>query len=482
MEGLRVLARHDLDRKCTFAAEDSRDQINGSLSLITVSGSPGSESSHQVRQVSESMMLREVEDSRLAKDKTHSKASLTLAVITRETGGHICISKRAFLRFLALFRIDPYVLHLISFITAGFHHDPTPYESSYTYYFGGFTYLLTWSFEPCTMRTCGILLPWKSLWAKLDLDPVQDFVQVLRLYDRRLYTPFLLVFVMLIHLTRKADDLISYETAIIRQTEAANLHGQLPKIQVGIDQLSDFARVLEDSLGHLCDLLRHLDIAESLVDFIERRSQLITSHHQTPTDMHPNYDEDLVSFGSAFGVIRSQIDGSKSGINFFRERARNQYSVVRKPRIHPPYLCFPCLAHTPSLPFSANLPKHGLDFRPTHTRRRPHRHQASQSQLRSRRSGKTRRVLYENHRRHDNGVPSRNVLCGSLCCAVTKMGSTRECHPTRILGLLGVYDPDDGDGVCGVVVADEREISSTMEEEGLEPFIVGQNCYVERGQ
>ncbi|KAL9619900.1 MAG: hypothetical protein Q9160_005547 [Pyrenula sp. 1 TL-2023] len=300
MDGLRTLARHDLDRKCTFAEEDSRDQINGSLSLITVSGSSGSESSHQVRQVSETMMLRELEDSRPAKDRNDAKASLTLAVMTRETGGHICISKRAFLRILKLFHIDPYVLHLISFSTAGFHHDPTPYESSYTYYSGTFTYLLTWSFDPSTMRTCGILLPWKSLWTKLNLDPVQDFDQVLKLYDRRLYTPFLLVFVILLHLTRNVDDLISHETAIIRQTEAANLHGQLPKIRVGIDQLSDFARILEDSLGHLCDLSRHLNIAESLVDFIEKRSQLVSGHHQTPPGMHSNYDEDLASFGSVF--------------------------------------------------------------------------------------------------------------------------------------------------------------------------------------
>ena len=45
--------------------------------------------------------------------------------------------------------------------------------------------------------------------------------------------------------------------------------------------------------------------------------------------MYDGYNEDIGIFESALGVIRSQIEGSQSGAIFIRERAKNQYSVVR---------------------------------------------------------------------------------------------------------------------------------------------------------
>ena len=107
--------------------------------------------------------MRELEAGTLASEKDSANASLNLAVIPRETGGLIHISRAAFLMIAELFHIDPYVLHLASPGSASLHHDPKPYESSYTYYIGNFFYSLMLSFSANSMSTCGILLPRKNL-------------------------------------------------------------------------------------------------------------------------------------------------------------------------------------------------------------------------------------------------------------------------------------------------------------------------------
>ena len=52
-----------------------------------------------------------------------------------------------------------------------------------------------------------------------------EHLDQIKVYQRRIYTPVLLAFVTLVHLTRKLDELIQLEASVIRQTEGATLYG-----------------------------------------------------------------------------------------------------------------------------------------------------------------------------------------------------------------------------------------------------------------
>lgn len=255
MDGLRIFAKRDLDRLSKFFTKEEPYPSKGTLSLIRATVSASNEPYHHVLLGSEETILRQLENSSRADEEHNFTPSLTLVVIPRESRGVLFISKESFLRIFERFHIDPYVLHLVSVSAGSLHHDPHPYESCYTSYVGSFLYTVMWSFNPVTMTTCGFLLPRINLWAKLGIDGADNLGQVLEVYQKHLYTLVLLIFVTLIHLTHMLDDFMRAEVAVIKETGQATLHNPDPMLRkyIGINQLSDFAGVIEESLGHLSD-------------------------------------------------------------------------------------------------------------------------------------------------------------------------------------------------------------------------------------
>lgn len=69
-------------------------------------------------------------------------------------------------------------------------------------------------------------------------------------------------------------------------------------------------------------------MVKSLVQFLDTKLPAAT-HHGVSQDMRSNYNKDMQTFESALSMLSSQIEDLKSGTNYFRERAKNQYSVVR---------------------------------------------------------------------------------------------------------------------------------------------------------
>ena len=328
MDGIRTLARRDLERSSRFPRDGRLKYFKADLSLISIRAGSDGDPLYNVTTGTEQEILDQVQADPPGKEQDVNP-SLTLVVIPTETRGPIAMPRSAFSWLVEYFKIDPYVLRLICMGSAGLVHGPTPYDGRFTFYVGTFLYYAVWSFDPSTMRVHAIFLSRDKLWSTLGLGPVQDLGSILSLYQKNLYTPVLLVFVILVHLARKLQDLLDLEIIIIKHSELTTLHGPQKSLgqMIGIDRLSAFARELENSLGHLCDQLRHYDTAVSLLELLKKGSDGL-SYFQISQDMQDRFEEDLRVFDSALVVLRGHLDSAKCGIIFYRERAKNQYSVV----------------------------------------------------------------------------------------------------------------------------------------------------------
>jgi Mg2+ and Co2+ transporter CorA len=263
--------------------------------------------------------------------RSNLTANLTLICIPRDDMEYIRMDHDGFMELFNAFGIDPRFLHLIKNNRYGFHHEK--FAERLSYYIGTVQYTLLWSFHPETRRTRALLLIRDSDGYSHGAKAFEDFAKILEMESRSLHTPFLLAWVVLVHLSNWIDVITYAELSNIRRLEDTTGHGPYGTSKsAGEIAMGDLTRASEkvgSMLANLANQSRHIAIGNSLASY------LISVNHQSSYPLgfavesfHKVYREEIGNLADAIPSLQRSLDDSKAYVQYLQERARTQASVV----------------------------------------------------------------------------------------------------------------------------------------------------------
>ncbi|KAI0457740.1 hypothetical protein F5B21DRAFT_70352 [Xylaria acuta] len=251
-------------------------------------------------------------------------ASLTLVSIGRDRDENILIKKDTFMRIFRQFGIDSRFLQLVKTNRYGLHYDWEGIQCSY--YIGTALYILMWSFDRTTRKTRAILLS-RDFISTEELGSLRRLIQ---LEVNRLYSPFLLAWVSLVHLSNWMDASTYYLLTSIRQLEELTGYGPYGRkkssSEIPIDRLTQASKNIGYVQVNLANQLRHVAIGTAISSHIATRAAKLTDYAVEPyvQKCQQEFDE----FNSTIPSLQRSLNDSSAYVYYLQERVRSQNTVV----------------------------------------------------------------------------------------------------------------------------------------------------------
>ncbi|KAH8163239.1 hypothetical protein CIB48_g4991 [Xylaria polymorpha] len=252
------------------------------------------------------------------------EASLTLVSMGRDRDENILVTKDTFMRIFRRFGIDSRFLQLVKTNRYGLHYDWEGIRCSY--YIGTALYILMWSFDRTTRRTRAILLS-RDFISTDDLGSLRRLIQ---LEVNRLYSPFLLAWVSLVHLSNWMDASTYYLLTSIRQLEELTGYGPYGRkkasSEVPIDRLTQASKDIGHVQVDLANQLRHVTIGTAISSHIATRAAKLAEYAVEP--YMKKCLQEFEEFNSTIPSLQRSLNDSSAYVYYLQERVRSQNTVV----------------------------------------------------------------------------------------------------------------------------------------------------------
>ncbi|KAJ8108097.1 hypothetical protein ONZ43_g6532 [Nemania bipapillata] len=251
-------------------------------------------------------------------------ASLTLVAIGRDRDENMLITKNNFMAIFRRFGIDPRFLQLVKTNRYGLHYDWENLRVSY--YIGTALYILMWSFDRSTRKTRAILLSRDFI----STDELGSLRRLLQLEVDRLYSPFLLAWVSLVHLSNWMDSSTYYLLTNIRQLEELTGYGPYGKKtssnDIPIDRLTQASKNIGYVQVNLANQLRHVTIGTAISTHISTRAAKLTDY--AVEAYKQKCQQELEEFSATIPSLQRSLNDSSAYVYYLQERVRSQNTVV----------------------------------------------------------------------------------------------------------------------------------------------------------
>ncbi|KAI1150268.1 hypothetical protein F4825DRAFT_20584 [Nemania diffusa] len=251
-------------------------------------------------------------------------ASLTLLSVGRDRDENILISKDVFMTVFRRFGIDPRFLQLVKTNRYGLHYDWENLRVSY--YIGTALYILMWSFDRSTRKTRAILLSRDFI----STEELGSLRRLLQLEVDRLYSPFLLAWVSLVHLSNWMDSSTYYLLTSIRQLEELTGYGPYGRKkasdEVPIDRLTQASKDIGYVQVNLANQLRHVTIGTAISTHIATRAAKLTDY--AVEEYKQKCQAELDEFNATIPSLQRSLNDSSAYVYYLQERVRSQNTVV----------------------------------------------------------------------------------------------------------------------------------------------------------
>lgn len=252
------------------------------------------------------------------------RSSLTLLSVGRDRDERILILKERFMETFHRFAIDKRFLQLVNTNRYGLHYDWEGPRVSY--YIGTALYTLMWSFDKWTCTTRAILLSRDNMGT----EELSSLRQLIGEEKQRLYSPFLLAWASLVHLSNWMDSSTYYLLTTMRQLEELTGYGPYGGKKSGneipVEKLTQASKDIGSVQVNLANQLRHVAIGTAISSHLATRLDELASYSVQTNAWACRGD--VEAFGSTVSSLQRSLDDSTAYANYLQERARSQNTVV----------------------------------------------------------------------------------------------------------------------------------------------------------
>ncbi|KAI1333420.1 hypothetical protein F5Y16DRAFT_13477 [Xylariaceae sp. FL0255] len=264
-------------------------------------------------------------EQRVANNSTIA-ASLTLVSMGRDQNENILVSRMLFTSVFRQFGIDARFLQLIKTNRYGLHYDWDAEGERVSYYVGTALYSLMWTFDRKTRTTKAILLSRDVISSK----ELGSLAKLLKLESRRLYSPFLLAWVSLVHLSNWMDSSTYHALTRIRHLEELTGYGPYGQRkaagEVPIDDLTQASKDVGWVQVNLANQIRHVTIGTAIATHFSTRAPKITDYATGP--FVTPCQQELEAFNETIPSLQRSLNDSSAYVDYLQERVRSQNTVV----------------------------------------------------------------------------------------------------------------------------------------------------------
>lgn len=253
------------------------------------------------------------------------RSSLTLVSVGRDRDERILVLKDSFMEVFHRFSIDKRFLQLVNTNRYGLHYDWEGPRVSY--YIGTALYTLMWSFDKWTCKTRAILLS-RDIMGTEELSSLR---RLIRAEKQRLYSPFLLAWASLVHLSNWMDSSTYYLLTTMRQLEELTGYGPYGGKKPGtheipIEKLTQASKDIGSVQVNLANQIRHVAIGTAISTHLATRTDELASY-SVQKNAWP-CQGDVEAFSATVASLQRSLDDSAAYANYLQERARSQNTVV----------------------------------------------------------------------------------------------------------------------------------------------------------
>lgn len=266
--------------------------------------------------------------------------------------GDLDIDRTDFLDLFNACEIEPYMLYMISLETSGYQHcrhiSPDTDEPVDSFYLSSHSKTALWSHSASSRTTKAILIPRKSAIVDTKAGTLQDIIDIARGEQHLVGNAWLLPLILCTAMVIWLDRTVYREVKRIPFIESMTQHGQFGTS----DSLPDFDKMVEVSkfvgfsLGALANASRQSEL------ILELQGRLLETSGSGPAgdgsralgSVLSMMSDEAAPEGSkqALRLLHSQSMMRKKDIKYLQERAKDQSSVVCRPRIlYPPAFRIP---------------------------------------------------------------------------------------------------------------------------------------------
>lgn len=346
-----MLGLHDLAIG-NFGRDQKFSQPAAEYEIVEVKPSDQGDISCMVVSVQESDLISNFsEDSQSTRREfALHRRSLQIVRIVHSDYSPLQIPKVTFIALFKLFKLDPYMLYLLSRNVYGFYrfegaHGGEELEAKVfdSYFLNTSLSTILWSFDRAAMRTRALLLTKDNRGKRNSQERFQSFQKLIGSLKEAVHSPRLLAAVACIEWIQYIDITTSKLIEDIREVETKTGHGNWTTPgghgNFNPDDISNSSRKIGRCLSTLSNQHRHLSIAASLCEFINQESPIEQSASSTESGFHTGD----ISLAPVAAQLSAQIKWAKDTVAYMVARAQAQSSVVSSstppltaPTTHPP--------------------------------------------------------------------------------------------------------------------------------------------------
>jgi hypothetical protein len=331
MQGLRDLAIGSFGRDQKFSQSAAKYEI------LQLNSSEQGETTSSTTSISENdLMSNFVEASQTSQwEHASERPSFQLVRIVHADYSPLQIKNTNFVALFKLFKLDAYMLYLLSRNVYGFYQfeHSEDYEGAGedgvdSYFLNTSLSTIMWAFHGTTKKTKALLLTKDNRGKRNASERFQHFQEILRSVQDAFSSPRLLAVVACVEWIHFIHTTISKLIEDVRDAETKTGHGNWTTPgginNVALDDISECSRMIGKCLSTLSNQRRHLSIIESLCDFVHQ-DRLEERSENNP---YSRSQKAHTSLSPAAAQLRAQIKWAKETVAYLTERAHAQSSVV----------------------------------------------------------------------------------------------------------------------------------------------------------